>query len=254
VGFTGAHLNVSNNANAGAIAVVENNSTGNSAYTTQILAQDVGSNLYAEFIRYNSGASGNVPGTSIPLAESTTINNYSGSATPAKPIGFTGNFLFFGSGNTSTNLGFRSDATGFRIGQMSTLHNANTAAFEVTGSVKLNGLTAPPSTYNVLVHDLSDSAVYQVPASTLGINLKGSTTWDPASIGANSSTSTSFTVTGAAVGDPVTISKTSGSYSNGEIYFAYVSATNTVTIQLQNGSGGSFDITSATFNVTVFKH
>lgn len=83
---------------------------------------------------------------------------------------------------------------------------------------------------------------------------RGSTTWDPTSIGANSSTTTTITVTGASLGDPVTISKTSGSYSNGEVYFAYVSATNTVTIQLQNTSGGTFDITSATFNVIVLKY
>lgn len=89
---------------------------------------------------------------------------------------------------------------------------------------------------------------------TLPIIFKGSTTWDPPSIGANSSNSTTITVTGANLGDPVTISKTSGSYSNGEVYFAYVSATNTVTIQLQNTSGGSFDIASATYNVIVLKY
>ena len=83
--------------------------------------------------------------------------------------------------------------------------------------------------------------------------LRGTVTWDPPSIGANSSTTTTVTVTGASLGDPVTISKTSGSYSNGEIYYAYVSAPGTVTLQLHNGSGGSFNITSADFNIIVLK-
>lgn len=122
-------------------------------------------------------------------------------------------------------------------------------------SVAMNHLAAPATSYNVMVREQgADSLVRQVPVSVITGQLKNSTTWDPASIGANSSTTTTLTVTGAALGDGVIVSKTSGSFSNGELYFAYVSATNTVTIQLQNVSGGTFDIASATFNVIVTKY
>jgi hypothetical protein len=123
-----------------------------------------------------------------------------------------------------------------------------------SGKTKLGTVDSTSAPVNMLYEDVNGEVKKAAVPVSGQITLKGSTTWDPGSIGANSSTSTTLTVTGAALGDGVTISKTSGSYSNGELYFAYVSATNTVTIQLQNVSGGSFDIASATFNVIVLKH
>lgn len=84
--------------------------------------------------------------------------------------------------------------------------------------------------------------------------LKGTTNWTPGVVSAGSSTSTSFTVTGASVGDPVSISKLAA-YSNGEIYDAFVSATNTVTIRVHNVSTGSANYSSAAdYNVVVHKY
>jgi len=85
--------------------------------------------------------------------------------------------------------------------------------------------------------------------------LKGTTNWTPGTVAAGSSASTNITVTGAALGDPVSISKASGAYSNGEIYDAWVSAANTVTIRVHNVSTGSASYgTAADYNVIVHKY
>jgi len=130
----------------------------------------------------------------------------------------------------------------------------NTGDSYFGGKIYNPGADSASSPVNMAWID-TDGKLRKAAVPTTGqLSLKGSTTWDPASIGANSSTTTTISVTGAALGDPVTISKTSGSYSNGEIYDAFVSATDTVTIRLSNVSGGTFDIASATYNVIVLKY
>lgn len=47
-------------------------------------------------------------------------------------------------------------------------HWQHTGTFYQNGAISLLAATAPPSTYNVLVHGLTDSVVYQVPVSSLG--------------------------------------------------------------------------------------
>ena len=90
---------------------------------------------------------------------------------------------------------------------------------------------------------------------SLPIIYKGSTTWQPGVVAAGSSTTTTITVTGASLGDPVTVSKASGAYSNGEIYDAFVSATNTVTVRVHNVSTGSANYnTTETYKVVVLKY
>jgi len=81
--------------------------------------------------------------------------------------------------------------------------------------------------------------------------LTASATWDPADIANGSSEATTFTVTGAAVGDAVL-----ASFSNalgGLALTAQVSAANTVEVRLLNNSGGSVDLASGTVRVRVIK-
>lgn len=101
----------------------------------------------------------------------------------------------------------------------------------------------------------SDSIKFYKPTNIVSVTvLKGTTNWTPGIVSAGSSTSTTVTVTGAAVGDPVTICKLAA-YSNGEIYDAFVSATNTVTIRVHNVSTGSANYSSAAdYNVVVLKY
>ena len=83
--------------------------------------------------------------------------------------------------------------------------------------------------------------------------IKTTATLDFASTGSLSSSTINVTVTGAAVGDHVLISKADGTSSNGELYIGTVSATNTVTIRFQNVSGSSVDLSSASYNIIVIK-
>lgn len=79
--------------------------------------------------------------------------------------------------------------------------------------------------------------------------LANSGTYDPASLVDGAGVTTTLTVTGAAVGDLV-----QASFSldlQGIILFAWVSATNTVSIRFQNESGGTLDLASGTIQVRV---
>jgi hypothetical protein len=99
-----------------------------------------------------------------------------------------------------------------------------------------------------------DPVTEQLKVGPYQQTLKGTKNWTPGSVSAGSSTSTTLTVTGAAVGDPVSVCKLGG-YSNGEIYDAFVSATNTVTIRVHNVSTGSANYSSAAdYNVVVHKY
>lgn len=81
--------------------------------------------------------------------------------------------------------------------------------------------------------------------------LNGSATYDPPSLADGVGTTTTVTVTGAALGDFAL-----ASFSldlQGITATAYVSSANTVSVRFQNESGGLLDLSSGTLRVRVWK-
>lgn len=79
----------------------------------------------------------------------------------------------------------------------------------------------------------------------------GTATWDPGSVNAGAQTTTTVTVTGASLGDAAL-----ASFSldlQGMQLTGYVSAANTVTVVLQNGTAGAIDLSSGTLTARVLK-
>ncbi len=80
---------------------------------------------------------------------------------------------------------------------------------------------------------------------------RGSVTYDPPRLPAGSGATTTVTVTGAAMGDAVSVS-----FSNdlqGITVTGWVSSENTVSVRLQNGTTGTIDLASGTLRASVRK-
>ncbi|WP_217568808.1 hypothetical protein [Mesorhizobium sp. GbtcB19] len=82
--------------------------------------------------------------------------------------------------------------------------------------------------------------------------LSATGTWDPASTANGASSSTTITVTGAAVGDMALASLSTVTAGNWHIS-AIVTSANTVTVSLENVTGATVDLASGTLKVSVFK-
>lgn len=130
--------------------------------------------------------------------------------------------------------------------------------FRVKGSPE-NVVTAPVGSI-ALRSDGSAGTSHYIKESGTGntgwiatmSSLSGSATWDPGSLNDGvGETSASITVTGAALGD---FAIASAPYDlQGVTCNAYVDATNSVKIRLQNETGGVVDLASGTWKVKVIK-
>lgn len=92
----------------------------------------------------------------------------------------------------------------------------------------------------------------QIGIHTLGIGQAATTaTWNPGSVAAGSSTTTTVTVSGATLGDFVL-----ASFSldlQGLTLAHYVSSSNTVTVVLSNMTASAIDLASGTLKVLVLR-
>lgn len=82
--------------------------------------------------------------------------------------------------------------------------------------------------------------------------LVGTASWDPASLADGAATSTTVTVTGALLGQPVIIAF-SLAVPAGAILTADVTAADTVTAKLVNHTGGVMDLSSGTLTAYVLR-
>lgn len=98
-----------------------------------------------------------------------------------------------------------------------------------------------------------DTAIAAQQAAAGTLVLSGSKTFDAPSLVDAAGSSTTVTVTGALMGDFVIGCSLSVDLA-GITVTGYVSAPDTVTVRLQNESGGTLDLASATLRVLVRPH
>lgn len=122
-------------------------SGGNSAWET-ISIQNIGTTGFTGFTSGQSNSNfmhigqfgtayvGNYNGTSIEIKNTTHFR----SSNYTTPIVIGGTPIYNLIGTTSTNYGTRLDATGLRIGLLSTMHNSNSYAFETSGNIRFSNL------------------------------------------------------------------------------------------------------------------
>lgn len=217
--------------------------TGNRALTNQGNGFSIRSNKSTSYTAnqaWDSGTSGdNKRGFEFLTADTT------GSTPPNSTlITFHGNHAgdTRSGGSRYTNFGF--DLLKLDSGEVTDNNgtNANTADWK-----NINGLSSVSFTGNR--GSVSGTDVLGTP---WGKHLSATATWDPASLGANAETSTTLTVTGAAVGDVAMCGHTQVTADLLQLS-CYVSAADTVRAVLENISAGTIDVSSGTLRAEVWK-
>jgi len=181
--------------------------------------------------------------------------------------GTTNNYRRFARGSSNPTLAANTDYGGTIFGQES-ITTASSGTHNTVASVAINqmqiniGTATVTNAANLLVAAAPSNATnsYSIwskgtmrvdAAVTLGGKVSG--TLDFSSTAAQTSSDLTITVSGAAVGDMVTLGVPNGSVNANSCYTAWVSATNTVSVRFNNYSSGAIDPASGSFTVFVWK-
>ncbi|MFN3650102.1 MAG: hypothetical protein ACK47B_11030 [Armatimonadota bacterium] len=145
------------------------------------------------------------------------------------------------------------------------IRNDTTGAFEVTVKTPAGSGIVVTQGYRAEVFcdgtdvvraapDVSNAAALVIGGGTpIAKYLSATKVWDPPSIADGAITSTTVTVTGAAVGDLAVAGLTTLT-AGLALLSAHVTAADTVTVVLLNKTGGALDVASGTLRVGVWKH
>lgn len=125
---------------------------------------------------------------------------------------------------------------------LETMRLTSAGVMSVTGTMIVSGTST-----------LSNLGSSMIGTSQIAGVLTGSGTLDFSSTSAQSNSDLTITVTGAAVGDPVSLA-VPATMLDGVSYFAWVTSANTVTVRLNNYSSSAKDPASGTFKATVIKN
>lgn len=131
--------------------------------------------------------------------------------------------------------------------------SGNTISQDTTSDLAIY-LTASTLSLALANNATNSTAYFTQSTSTItfvGEYLVGSATYDPSSLADGAGTTTTVTVTGAALGDFAEASF--GGDIQGITVTAWVSASNTVSVRFQNESGGVIDLGSSTLRARVRK-
>jgi len=168
-------------------------------------------------------------------------NNTTLSAIPLSPLTVVGN-SYFGTNTAATaKVHIAASSTSASGGQLKLTSGGSAQSITEDGTINYIGNNlefAQSTTVYKLAKTLQNSATLDFGSTPIP------------SLGTETLT---ITLTGVADGDQVSLGVPNGSMTAGLIYFAWVSAVNTVSIQCYNSTLGAIDPASGTFKISVIK-